>query len=152
MCFSLYVEVTIVLCEPFVTGRISIWLSDFVLTWCWHHEKMLQWCQGCWCGADITKKCFSNVKGADVVLTSQKNVWKQMLHFTLLRKLCVQYTNCFYYVESVYFFYSNPVKMRYSGKKGTSSPLTTWRSVTKPPLTLSSPQTPSVCASCIALR
>jgi hypothetical protein len=55
---------------------------------------MLQWCQGRWRGADVTKEFLET-------------------HFhlscTLLRKLCVHYANGFDSVDSVYFFYSNPV-------------------------------------------
>jgi hypothetical protein len=44
--------------------------------------------------ADVTKKCLET---------------NFHLSSTLLRKLCVHYANSFDTVESVYFFYSNPV-------------------------------------------
>jgi hypothetical protein len=55
---------------------------------------LLQWCQGRWCGADVTKECLET---------------NFHLSSTLLRKMCVHYGNGFDNVESVYFFYSNPV-------------------------------------------
>jgi hypothetical protein len=47
-----------------------------------------------WRGSDVTKECLET---------------NFHLSSTLLRKLCVHYANSFYNVESVYFFYSNPV-------------------------------------------
>jgi hypothetical protein len=44
------------------------------------------------------------------VLTSRKNAWKQIFIFPLRNYAnCVHYANGFDNVESVYFFYSNPV-------------------------------------------
>jgi hypothetical protein len=51
-----------------------------------------------------------DVKGADVVLTLQKNAGNKFSSSsTLLRKMYVHCANGFDNVESVYFFYSNPV-------------------------------------------
>jgi hypothetical protein len=84
-------------CEPFVTRQISIRQSNSVQTdlsiSCQHLQQLL-WCQGHWRSADVMKECL------------ETNFY---LPSTPLRKLCVHYTNGFDNVESVYFFYSNPV-------------------------------------------
>jgi hypothetical protein len=55
---------------------------------------LLQWCQGRWRGAGVTKECLETTF---------------RLSSTLLRKLCVNYANGFDNVESGYFVYSSPV-------------------------------------------
>jgi hypothetical protein len=64
-------------------------------TWAYprQHLQQLLWCQGRWL-ADVTKECL------------ETNFHHSS---TLLRKLCVHYANGVDNVESVYFFYSNPV-------------------------------------------
>jgi hypothetical protein len=64
-------------------------------TWAYprQHLQQLLWCQGCWRGADIMKECLETNSS--------------FLH--TLRELCVHYANSFDNIESVYFFYNNPV-------------------------------------------
>jgi hypothetical protein len=98
MCLSLYDEVTNVL-------RVSVLSHDWYQydslilseqTWAHprQHLQQLLWCQGLWRGADVTKECLET---------------NFQLSSTLLCKLRVHYTNGFDNVESVYFFYNNPV-------------------------------------------
>jgi hypothetical protein len=65
-------------------------------TWAYprQHSQQMLWCPGRWRGADVTKECLET---------------NFHLSSSLLRELCVHYANSFDNVESVYFFYSNPV-------------------------------------------
>jgi hypothetical protein len=67
-------------------------------TWVYprQHLQQLLWCQRRWRGADVMKECLET---------------NFHLSSTLLRKLCVHYSNGFDKVESVCFFYSNPVSV-----------------------------------------
>jgi hypothetical protein len=81
-------------CHTTDISTIVLILSKQTSTYPRQHLQQLLWCQGCWHGADVTKECLET---------------NFHLSSTLLRKLCVHYANGFDNIESVYFFYSNPV-------------------------------------------
>jgi hypothetical protein len=95
---SLYDEVKNVLCVSLLSHDRyqydSLILSKQTWAYPRQHLQQLLWYQGRYRGADVTKECL------------QTNFH---LSSTLLRKLCVHCANGFDNVESVYFFYSNPV-------------------------------------------
>jgi hypothetical protein len=115
MFLCLYDKVTNVLCVSLLS-RYKYQYDSLILskqTWAYpgQHLQQLLWCQGHWRGADITKECLET---------------NFHLSSILLRKLCVHYPNSFDNIESVYFFYSNPVycdciskKFPYSVLNGT---------------------------------
>jgi hypothetical protein len=98
MFLSLYDEVTNVLCVSLLSHDRYQCDSTILSkqTWAYprQHLQQLLWCQGRWRDADVTKACL------------ETNFY---LSSTLLRKVCVHYANGFDNVESVHFFYSNPV-------------------------------------------
>jgi hypothetical protein len=98
MFLSLYDEVTNVLCLTLLSHD-RYQYDNLILskqTWAYprQHLQHLLWCQGRWRGVDLTKENLET----NFHLCSM-----------LLSKLRVQYDNGFDNVESVYFFYSNPV-------------------------------------------
>jgi ribosome-associated toxin RatA of RatAB toxin-antitoxin module len=92
MVLSLYEEVKRLTHKTFVSHDRYQYHSLILSkqTWANPHQHL----QGRWLSADVTKECLET----NFHLSSK-----------LLRKLCVHYANGFYNVESVYFFYSNPV-------------------------------------------
>jgi hypothetical protein len=98
MFLRLYDEVTNVLCVSlFLHDRYqydSLILSKQTWAYPRQHLRQLLWCQGRWRDADVTKECLET---------------NFHLSSTLLSKLCVHFANGFNNVESLYFFYSNPV-------------------------------------------
>jgi hypothetical protein len=98
MSVSLYDETTNVLCVSLLSHDKyqydSLILSEQTWAYLRQHLQQLLRCQGRWRGTDVTKECLET---------------NFHLFSTLLRKLCVHYANGFDNVESVYFFYSNPV-------------------------------------------
>jgi hypothetical protein len=98
MFLSLSDEVTNVLCVNLLSHD-SYQYDSLILskqTWAYprQHLQHLLWCQGRWRGVDVMKECLES---------------NFHLSSALLRKLCVHYANGFDNIESVYFFYSNPV-------------------------------------------
>jgi hypothetical protein len=75
------------MCEPFVTRQIS------------HEHILVNTCNSC-----------CDVKGDDVVVTSQMNAWKQVFMFPLRYYAnCISTTLTVLIALKVYFFYSNSV-------------------------------------------
>jgi hypothetical protein len=89
MFLSLYDEVTNVLCVSLLSHYRYQYDSLILSKQTWAYP--VNTCNSC-----------CNIKGADVVLTSRKNAWKQIFIFPLRYYAnCVQYRNGFDKVESV---------------------------------------------------